>query len=70
MLPVLTWQCGLKHTGVELELLTDYEMLLMLEDGILGGYSGVLGVCGFTSTLPIFTGLGWYPIVIMTLLEQ
>ena len=41
--PGLTWQCGLKFTGVELELLTDYDMLLMFENGIRGGYSGVLG---------------------------
>ena len=41
--PGLTWQCGLKYTGVELELLTDYNMLLMFEEGIRGGFSGVLG---------------------------
>jgi len=41
--PGLTWQCGLKYTGVELELLTDYDMLLMFEKGIRGGFSGVLG---------------------------
>ena len=41
--PGLTWQCGLKYTGVELELITDYDMLLMFENGIRGGYSGVLG---------------------------
>ena len=41
--PGLTWQCGLKYTEVELELLTDYEMLLMVENGIRGGFSGVLG---------------------------
>ena len=41
--PGLTWQCGLKYTGVELELLTNYDMLLMIEKGIRGGFSGVLG---------------------------
>ena len=41
--PGLTWQCGLKYTEVELELLTDYDQLLMFEKGIRGGFSGVLG---------------------------
>jgi hypothetical protein len=41
--PGLTWQCGLKYTGVELELLTDVDMLQMFEKGIRGGFSGVLG---------------------------
>ena len=34
--PGLTWQCGLKYTNVELELLSDYDMLLMFENGIRG----------------------------------
>ena len=41
--PGLTWQCGFKHTKIKLDLLTDYDMLLMFENGIRGGYSGVLG---------------------------
>ena len=53
--PGLTWECGLKYCGkvwnenhqpndpFQLELLTDYDMLLMIENGIRGGYSGVLG---------------------------
>ena len=35
--PGLAWQACLKKTDVKLELLTDYEMLLMVEAGIRGG---------------------------------
>ena len=34
---MLTWEACLKKTGVKLELLTDYDMMLLTEKGIRGG---------------------------------
>ena len=40
--PALAWQAFLKKTGVNLELLSDLDMLLMIEKGIRGGIGHVI----------------------------
>jgi hypothetical protein len=39
--PGLAWDAALKLTGVELELLSDYDMVLMIKHGIRGGISTI-----------------------------
>ena len=41
-LPGLAWQAYLKKTSAKLESLTDYDILLMVEEGIRGGISHVI----------------------------
>ena len=43
--PGLAWQACLKKTKVELELLTDIDMLLMVEEGIRGGICQAIYRC-------------------------
>ena len=40
--PGLAWQACLKKTGIELELITDPDMLLMFKCGIRGGITQVV----------------------------
>ena len=43
ILPGYTWDCGLKFTNIKLQTLQDKDMILLLENGIRGGISGVMG---------------------------
>ena len=38
-----TWSCGLKYTNIKLQTLQDKELILLLENRIRGGISGVMG---------------------------
>ena len=39
--PALTFDAGLKFTGVNLELMTDHDMYMFVEDSIRGGVSTI-----------------------------
>ena len=41
-LPGLAWDCSLKTTNIKLDLITDQEMLLMIEEGIRRGITQVI----------------------------
>ena len=41
-LPGCTWQCGLKHTGVTLQMHQNKDMILSLESKIRGGIGTVM----------------------------
>ena len=47
--PGLAWDAALKITNVELELLSDMDMLLMVEKGIRGGVSMVSNRFGMSN---------------------
>ena len=42
-LPGYTWQCGMKYTDINLQILQDKDMILLLENNIRGGISSVMG---------------------------
>ena len=42
----LAWQTAIKYTGIKLELLRDYDMLLMFEKGIQGGITQAVHLYG------------------------
>ena len=42
-LPGYTWNCGLSFTGITLDYIKDIDMLLLIENNIRGGISGVMG---------------------------
>ena len=42
-LPGYICECGLKYTNIKLQTLQDKDMILLIENGIRGGISGVMG---------------------------
>ena len=42
-LPAYTWECGLKYSGLNLQMLQDKDLVLTLENNICGSISSVMG---------------------------
>ena len=42
-LPGYTWQCGMKYTDIKLQTFQVKDMILFLENDIIGGISSVMG---------------------------
>ena len=57
--PGLTWDAGLKYTGITLDLLTEEDMFMFVEDGIRGGIS-VISHRYAKANLPKLADIGYY----------
>ena len=61
-LPSLAWSMALKHTQVEIDLITDPNMYLMIESSIHGGIATISGPRQITLSSPITTRRNQQPI--------